>query len=359
LPNLVDEQYYDEGVKMIMKHFPVHLLKCPNNDILAVFNNGALYKKPTMNTGIWSGPLPHSMPMLSPLSSQQHGEIPLRMITIAPNMRDYLGVAYDNNLYIKTSVSASKQLDISVPWKLVPNSSNIIYVITDQISKKLIGVSIAGDLMIKETAALDSTFIKLPSPGVAVLKVYYDVNHHMLLLDDKFNLWQLLHTDIQQSTQINSKRGANTTRVNDIMYDSDGKLFGVVFPLGGDKLQLMKQNNPYYLSGFLPFFALGTSSSSSDMINYMMSASSIILSKTGVDFTKSEEDKRNEFDDDVQYAVQMQHSADTKKLRKLCSAKQSEFDPRKMENYDLLDTIDDNATKITKLEAVLQKLRRY
>jgi hypothetical protein len=95
------------------------------------------------------------------------------------------------------------------------------------------------------------------------------------------------------------------------------------------------------------------------MINYMMSASSIILSKTGVDFTKSEEDKRNEFDDDVQYAVQMQHSADTKKLRKLCSAKQSEFDPRKMENYDLLDTIDDNATKITKLEAVLQKLRRY
>lgn len=347
LPNLTDESCLVDGIPIKKDKFPVHLFKDPDSIILAVFNDGAIYRKTSMNTGIWNGPLDGSMP--------SNGRIPLRMITISPNGNQYLGVGFDNKLYIKNP-GPNNDLDINMPWELVGNNKDIIYVITDPSTKKLIGINKDGRLMIKKNEDITSDFILLPRIGVNALKLYFDNNGYLLVLDDNFNLWQMTDRDWQNS-DINTTKGSNPTRINDIMYDNDGKLFGLVFPLNPEKLTIMKQSMHYYLSLFLPI--LKETSTSSDKINYLMNDNSIILSKSGVDYKMTEFANDDPMDDDLEHARVRSELDNKRKLRQLCAIKKRDYDPRQINNYELLEDIDNNNKKIAELKTVIDKLKAY
>ena len=346
LPYMTDDMYLDNGVPIKRDKFPVHLLKEPDSTILAVFNDGALYRKNTMTTGIWNGPLDNSMP--------GGGRIPLRMITMSANANEFLAVGFDNNLYIKRPGDAN-ELDITQPWERVDNNSGLIYVITDPHSSKLIGIDKDGSLMVKQTDDITSDFIKLNNLSVKALKIYFDIHGYMLVLDSNFNLWQMMDLD-WQNADIDTSKGSNPTRINDIMYDNDGKLYGIVFPLNAEKLIIMKQGTYYFLSVFLPILK---STTSSDNINFVMNDNSIILAKTGIDYSATEFMNDNELDDDIEHAKVVNDLDNKKKLRAFCASKKRDYDPRKMENYELLEDIDNNNKKILDLQSILKKLQEF
>jgi hypothetical protein len=345
IPILKENACMEDGIPIKKEKFPVHLFKGPDSIIYAVFNDGAIYRKNSMTTGIWNGPLDNSMP--------NNSRTPLRMITLSPNGNEYLGVGFDNRLYIKRANEAGF-LDITTPWELVSNNNNIIYVITNPSNNRLIGVNKEGQLLIKETEDITSDFILLPRLSVSVLKLFFDNSGYMLVLDDKFNLWQMADKDWQNS-DIDFKKGSNPTRINDILYDNDGKLYGIVFPLNPTKLQLMKQNTFYFLSVFLPLL---NNSKTSDDINFVMNDNSILLAKSGVDFSKVE-NIDDSLDNDIQQAKIRNDLENKRKLREFCALKKKDYDPRKMENYELLEDIDNNNKKIADLNTVLQKLKQY
>jgi hypothetical protein len=332
LPYMTDDMYLDKGVPIKRDKFPVHIFKEPDSTILAVFNDGAIYRKNTMNTGIWNGPLDNSMP--------NGGRIPLRMI--------------DNRLYIKRP-GIGNELDITQPWERVDNNSDLIYVMNDPYSGKLIGIDSTGSLMIKKTDDITSEFVKLNNLSVKALKIYFDNNGYMLVLDRNFNLWQMMDLDWENS-DVDTSKGSNPTRVNDVIYDNDGKLYGLVFPLNAEKLTIMKQGTYYFLSVFLPILK---STTSSDSINFIMNDNSIILSKSGVDYSATEFMNDNELDDDIEHARVVNDMDNTRKLRAFCASKKRDYDPRKMENYELIEDIDNNNKKIAELQSVLNKLKAY
>ena len=55
-----------------------------------------------------------------------------------------------------------------------------------------------------------------------------------------------------EESSLNYDKGINRTRVFDIIYDNDGKLFGLVFVPGVGILELMKQQQIYFMSDFVP-----------------------------------------------------------------------------------------------------------
>ena len=277
------------------------------------------------------------------------------MITISPDANQFLGIGFDNKLYLKRA-GVGNELDITQPWENVNNGSNLIYVITDPNTNKLIGIDTNGNLMIKKNADINSDFISLNNLSVKALKLYFDNNRHMLVLDTNFNLGLIMDLDWQNS-DIDTSKGSNPTRVNDIMYDNDGKLFGLVFPLNGDKLKLMKQGTYYFLSVFLPI--LKSTTTAADKINYVMNDNSVILAKTGVDYSATEFINDNQLDDDIEHAKVVNDLDNKRKLRAFCATKKRDFDPRKMENYELLEDIDNNNKKIAELESILEKLKEY
>lgn len=324
--------------------FPVHLMKNPDGKIIAVFNDGYLYQKTSMKTGLWQGPLENSLIM---------GLIPLRMITISPNGTEYLGVGYDNKLYKK--ISTSNQLDISSKWQPVENNENIIYVLTDPITNKLIGISTTGKLMIKEYRNINSKFVQLDNLTINILKAFFDNNGYMLVLDTNFNLWQIKDKEWMNSN-INLEKKNNPTRVNDILYDNDGKLFGLIFTSKGDKLQIMKQTGVYFLSSFIPLNLQILSNN--DDINYVMNDNSIIIAKCGVDYQKTEA-RENIYDDDTNYAYIRTELDNKRKLRNFCSNIKQEYDPNHLENYELLSDIEANEVRIKELNRIINQLKKF
>jgi len=62
-----------DNIPYIIYKFPVHITKLIDDSILAVFNDGRMYQKYSMESTIWQGPILNSMPL---------GTIPLRMVTL-------------------------------------------------------------------------------------------------------------------------------------------------------------------------------------------------------------------------------------------------------------------------------------
>jgi hypothetical protein len=67
----------------------------------------------------------------------------------------------------------------------------------------------------------------------------------------------------------------------------------------------------------------------------------------------------NELDDDIEHARVVNDMDNTRKLRAFCASKKRDYDPRKMENYELIEDIDNNNKKIAELQSVLNKLKAY
>lgn len=336
-----------EGKPMVKYLFPIHFLKLPNTAILAVFNDGRLYMKNDIKDKMWKGPLKNSIPFDS---------IPLRMITISYRDNSLLGIGYDNNLYAKQA-NAVGGINIYAEWVLVPNNQDLIFCIIDQDTKKLVCIDVNGSISIKETQDITSGLVPITDVSVPVLKLFYDENGYMLALDTKFNLVQFKIRDWKNSS-LNYDKGINKTRVFDIMYDNDAKLYGLVFVPGAGMLEIMKQQQIYFMSNFVPLeFHTDSSLHSS---NFSMNDMKVILYKTGVNMIEDNNDYGSDHnrDEDLNYAYMKSMMDDKKRLREFCKNR-GLGSVAKYENYEMVNRIQEQGKKIKELNKVISNLMEY
>jgi hypothetical protein len=332
----------------VIYNFPVHMIKLIDGTILAVFNDGRLYQKQSITSTMWKGPIENSMPK---------NTVPLRMITLTTDFNTLLGVGYDNILYMK-SPDKNGNLDIKGVWKQVPNNNNIIYVIFDRSNNYMVSIDINGKLLTKSSTNISTKNKELKTLlDRPVLRLYYDLNGYMLVIDNKFNMYQFNDINWKESS-LNLERGPNPNKLQDIIYHNDGKLFGLIFNPDAYMVQIMKQSTVFYLGEFFPVNLQITPESSED---FVMSDQDIIKSKIGSDFLYNEKHSSDESaDDDPNFAYQKQLLENKQKLREFCSSRNlATGNSNNTNNFELLANVEDNNDNIKQLKSVLSSLIKY
>ena len=335
-----------EGESYIVYNFPIQMIKLLDGTILAVFNDGRLYKKDNMFNTMWQGPLANSL-----ISNT----IPLRMITLTPSLNILLGVGYNNKLYMK-SPDKDGNIDITGTWQMVPNNSDIIYVLFDRETSYMISINTKGKLSIKSTSDITSNNNELVNLlDRPVIKLFYDLNGYMLALDNNLDLYQFSELDWKTST-LNIQRGANDTKLLDILYHNDGRLFGLSVNTKAFMVQTLKQADVFYLSDFATF---EQSLNLENKESFVMSDQDIIKSKVGNINKYLESINENEAsDDDPNIAYQKQLFDTRAKLKQFCTSRNSTTNTN-VDNYELLASVEENTEKINQLKSIVQNIVKY
>lgn len=342
-----------KGQSFIKYNFPVHMIKLIDGSILAVFNDGRLYRKDTIYNTMWQGPLDNSLPK---------DTIPLRMITLTPDLNTLLGVGYDNQLYLKTPSSKSETIDITGVWKPVPNNTNLIYVLFDADTGNMISIDKNGKLWINTNSDYSSNktelITKLDRP---VLRLYYDNNGFMLAIDNNFDLYQFSELNWKNST-LNIQRGHNASKVVDILYDNDARMYGLVFNTQANILQIMKQGIAYYLGDFIPLEEQISNGDSTSKVGseFVLSDQDILKSKVGnIDKYMKIIAESDIADDDTNVAYQKMILQTRADLKKFCAARNNGSNNSNFDNYDLLSQVQSNDDKIFNLKSIINDLIIY
>jgi hypothetical protein len=342
---------FADNESYVLYNFPVHMIKLPDAGILSVFNDGRLYKKDSIGNTMWQGPLDNSLPA---------DTIPLRMVTLSNDLKTLLGVGYDNKLYRKAPDSKGN-LNLEGVWQMVPNNTNIIYVLYDNESNSLISIDIYGKLLIKP-AGNDLTLQSrelINRINRPILRMYYDINGYVLVIDNKFDLYQLSELAWKNSP-INSQRGANNSKLLDVMYNNDGTMYGLVFNKDSFMVQTKKQVQAWYLGDFIDLDdQVNIANSSSGESNFVMSDLDIIQSKTGsiseyLKFVDADEHS----DEDPNMAYQKQLFETRAKLKEFCNSRYSTTDTN-YENWNLYSTVENNDIRINDMKNVINNLLKY
>jgi hypothetical protein len=328
-------------------NFPVHIIKINDGTILAVFNDGRLYRKDSMISTLWIGPITNSMP---------NNTIPMRMVTLSKDLVTLLGVGFDNILYIKKP-KVNGNINLTGPWVQVPNNSSIIYVLFDAATGYMISIDVDGNLFTKTTVDITSNnqqlITKLDRP---ILRLYYDLNGYMLVIDNDFDLYQFTEIDWKNSP-LNLGRGANSSKIQDLLYDNDGKMYGLVFNNDSFMVQIMKQTTTFYLAEFIPLESHITSENNA---NFVLSDQDIMKYKIGnISDYLNTANADDENDDDPNFAYQKQTIENQSKLREFCSNRNMISSDSNYDNYELLSSVDKNNSKIKNLKEIINNLLSY
>lgn len=364
LPISIKSKCLDEttGLPITRALFPVHIIKVFDGSYLSVFNDGQIYYKSSFQDKFWNGPLENSLP---------EDMYPLRMISLMAD-GSLLGVSFNNQLYKKTPMTSTNKETITgtanpiflTKWQLIPKSSGIIYVLysssvsstqTNTSNDILIAINTNGILMSKSVNNMATTaFTPFTNDNFKVLKIYFDKNGYMLGIGSDFKLYKKMSRDWQRSI-FDTTSGGNPIPINDIIYDNDGKLFGLVFIPSLGILELQKQVQIYYLSKFVPLELINTSSNnnSSNVINDL----DIIKFKTGADISKQINVADPLLNDNIDIGTvnTLLKYESNGALRKFCKNK-GYMNNSNYENYELLNNLDVQASKITELNNVINNL---
>jgi len=337
----------------IIYKFPIHMIKLIDGSILAVFNDGRMYQKDKMTSTMWKGPIENSMPQ---------GTVPLRMVTLSTDLKTLLGVGYNNILYVKEpkELSEGGGLNLSGEWKQVPNNSNIIYVLYDNKTNFLLSIDTNGKLFTKQSFDITSDNSELTTKlnNKPILRLYYDLNGNMFFIDTQFELYKFKDTNWKTS-EIRDRRGVPGDKLQDIIYDNDGKMYGIVFNPETFIVQIMKQTSTFYLSSFKPLHLLSNSDKWST--NFVMSDQDIIKCKIGsiFEYITNTSNHQNNNDDDPNFAYHKEIIDSKNRLRQFCANRGSNTQNVNYDNYELLSNVENNSQKINKLKNVIQNLMVY
>ena len=323
------------------------MIKLIDGTILAVFNDGRLYHKENILSTLWAGPITNSMP---------NDTIPLRMVTLSTDLVTLLGVGFDNILYVKSS-DKKGNINLTIPWRQVPNNSSIIYILFDNQTNFLLSIDINGKLFTKNTFDITSKnqelVTKIDRP---ILRLYYDNYGYMLVVDNNFDLYQFSELN-WKNTKINISRGANSSKVQDLLYDNDGKMYGIIFNPEAFMVQIMKQTSMFYLSEFYEIDVKTSSNNNNE--TFVMSDQDIIKCKIGSLYKYLEVANDDDNDDDPNFAYQKQIIENQKKLREFCANRNIASGDTNYDNYDLLASVDTNNDKIKNLKNIINNLIAY
>jgi hypothetical protein len=296
---------------------------------------------------MWQGPLKYSHPLR---------EIPLRMITLNQTGDRLIGIGYDNKAYIKLK-DPNDTIAIKTQWQPILGLENIIWVgftyDEDTQTNKWLTVNVEGRIQISNTdnpleGFIDASILKEP-----VLKLYFDASGYMMAIDTDFKLRTFEKKEWMVS-EFSRKYPANPVPVNDVIYDQDQLLFGIVILPKVGQCEVMKQEEPAFMSPFVPF---ELNSFMDSRLNRRITDRTIIKSKTGI-FTKSGLIDDEVLDNDINIAYQRQQLMDKKRLREFCAKRGIQTDVN-YRNYKLDKLIDENERKISKLDKVIKELIKY
>ena len=346
LPSISNTTCTIDKISYVIYNFPVHMIKLVDGSILAVFNDGRLYKKTDIFNTMWAGPLKNSLP---------NDNIPIRMISLTTDLTTLLCVGYDNKLYMKKPDS-NGLINLVAPWQLVPNNINIIYVLFDNETENMISININGELLIKTSLDITSNNIELLNKlDRPILRMYYDLNGYMLVIDNKFELLQFSELNWKNSV-LNLDRGSNNSKIQDILYHNDGKLFGLIFKPDSYMVQIMKQSQAFYLGDFTP---LEQHINLNNNNEFVMSDQDIIKSKFGnIQTYINNQNNVNDAEDDPNIAYQKQIIETRANIKQYCSNRNI-ISSNNYYNYDLLANVEKNDDKIIKLKDIANKLITY
>lgn len=339
------------GQSYVKFNFPVQMIKLIEGSILAVFNDGRLYRKDTIQNTMWQGPLDNSLP---------NDNIPLRMITLAPDLATLLGVGYDNQLYLKAPKD-SGIVDITGVWKPVPNNTGVIYVLFDADTGNMISIDTQGKLLIKMSSDYNSDNIELINKlDRPVLRLYYDNNGYMLAIDNNFDMYQFSELSWKNSP-LNVQRGHNASKIVDVLYDNDARMYGLLFNTQSSILQTMKQDMAYYLGNFLPLEQQASSNGISKAgSEFVLSDQDVLKSKVGnIDKYLEAQSASDTADDDTNVAYQKMILQTRSNLRKFCASRNNGASNSNFDNYELLSNVESNDDKISNLKSIINDLIIY
>lgn len=330
--------YMDPKCKLLVNQkYPLSIIRTINKDFLSVFNDGLLYINSDIESEtLWRGPLINSSPK---------DNVKLKMVTYDKTGK-LLGVGTDGFIYIKTSD------DIESPWNVtpVPNSGCVIYIIYDKDSK-LLGLNQQGKIIKKKTEEITSEWEpvsdKYPKP---LLKLYWDMNDHMLGIGLDFKLYQRKLPTWEVSEW---KDKMSTDKLFDIIYDKDGRLYGLVLDDINNMIELRKQNTAYYYSSFYPLDDINTQG-----IDKLMDAN-IIKSKVGIDFVNpfnSNNESLNNIMDPSAQELQELHSLENQnKLRQFCASKKKKYNSTDYYDFELQRKMEEQNNMISNLKLELNE----
>ena len=338
LPTLKSKQCTINESTITKYKYPVHLLKV-TNQVLAVFNDGKIYSKPTLFDSMWKGPLQNSLPGTF---------IPLRMITLDPTGTKLIGVGYNNRAYIKQSGFESE-------WETLPGLENIIYLMflfdPNTNENKYLVINDKGLIQVTNTSASNSGLIDYGTNRTPVLKLMLDINlGYMLAIDTTFQIRMYKDKDWSNS-EFSSYHGTNTSKVCDILFDNDKLLYGCVFLPEEGIVKIMKQTEPGITSKFIELNKIAPTG------NSLVTDEFIIQTKNGT-FTSSGLMEEERFDNDINLAYQRQMLLDKKRLREFCKARRGQSTADK-HNFELTRNIETNAEKIDKLNGIINQLIEF
>ncbi len=334
------------------KRFPVHIIKVVGGEYLAVFNNGRIYSKNKLNDRFWKGPLKNSL-----IDEQT----PLRMITI-DSTGLLLGVGYDNKLYRKKQTDVDDE-KYETRWEYIPNNDNLIYVMYQTADRlktvgsekdELIAIDTRGFLMKKRYDAVASDeYVQSQNDNFPVVKIFMDKNGVMLGIGKDMKLYKKERQD-WESSSFDMITGGNRSQLNDVLYDNDAKLFGLVFVPSMGVLELMKQKMMFYLSEFIP---LEFASSSEGRVN-VLNDLEIIKFKTGVNYPIIFGTDDDYGDHNIIEAKERLEMEDKKKLRVFC-ARKGYTGVTQYHNFELLTRMEEQHKKIEELNKVINKIVEF
>lgn len=353
IPTSSAEDCIDSDAKSTfkLKKFPVHILPMMDKTYLAVFNDGMIYQKSTLKSKFWKGPLLNSLP---------NDSIPLRMITIDSENR-LLGVGYDNNLYEKQKpeTDIEKERPLETKWVQIPNSGDIIYILYDQFvdvdtnnlnieEDKLVGINTQGMLVSKNFEKRATDNFEVFQDSKPVFKICYDKNGYIIGIGNDFKLYRKSEKFLNSQFDVVTSNN-NKSKLNDVFYDIDGKLYGLVFQPNFSTLELMKQVVPYYLSEFAPL-EMSNTSDSTKLIT--MKYDDVVKRKTGVNVSIIKNLQNMQSDLSLEETQKNIYNNDIASLRQYCGS----LNKNKYENYELLNRIEEQEGKIEKLREFVKGL---
>lgn len=319
--------------------YPLHIFKTVDDEYLAVFNNGKLYKNSDIqNQNLWRGPLQNSDPKDN-----------LKLIMVTYNRDGHLlGVGADGLIYVKTTQ------DIESPWNVtpLPNSGCVCYIMFDK-DNRLLGLDMDGNLLKKADIDITSVWESTPNIGPAkqLQKIYWDLNGHLLGLGMDFKLYQKNMPNWEVSRW---KNASSPTKVNDVIYDRDGRLFGIYINEVLETLEIRKQNQAYYTAEFYPLFDVKIQGAT------MLTNDNILQTKMGTTFEKpgsKVEESLNQVIDPSPEELHQEYTLESqKKLRDLCISKKKMYDSADYYDFELQRKIEVQDKLIDKLT---QELDHY
>lgn len=344
LPTKKSTECKINGVPIVKYKFPVHIMKLPDGVNLAVFNDGRIYKKRNLIDEMWQGPLRNSMP---------NRDVPLRMITLNPEGDKLVGVGYDNRCYIKLK-DPNSNVATETEWRYIPGMEDVIFVsyIFDANSNanKYIIVNTSGVIQMSNSDNASAGFFDAAIIKEKVLKLYYDIDGYMMVIDSDFKLRVFDDKDWMVS-ELSKKFPANPNPVNDILYDYDQLLFGCVFLPKMGMCEVMKQEEPAFMTPFVPFELNRFLDS---RLNRRLTDRLILKTKMGI-YTRLGLMEEDMLDEDINMAYQRQQLSDKKRLREFCLSRGIQTDVN-YKNYEMEKVIDENARKIENLEKSIKDL---